>query len=248
MRRKLIAGNWKMFKTNLEATDFAKEMKILEINKGIDVVVCPPFTSLLTLVSEFQDIDIKVGAQNMHYEESGAFTGEISPSMLSDLNVDYCIIGHSERREYFNETDDSINKKIKKAIEHNIIPVLCVGENLNQREAGNAEIIVENQLKADLEGIEAENVKNIVIAYEPIWAIGTGVTASKEQANEMIGFIRKTIIECFNEETGNRIRILYGGSVKPENAKELMNMSEIDGALVGGASLKPIDFIKIINF
>jgi triosephosphate isomerase (TIM) len=248
MRRKLIAGNWKMYKTSLEAKEFAHELKGLTLNKNVDIVVCPTFTALTTMIHEFKGTIIKIGAQNMHFEDKGAYTGEISPEMLAEIGVEYCIIGHSERREYFNETDETVNQKIFKAMEYNIIPILCVGENLAQRENNRAEEVVKSQLTKDLSGVPITEVGKIVIAYEPIWAIGTGITATNEQANEMIGFIRKTINRLYSLDVADKIIILYGGSVKPENAKELLNMSEIDGALVGGASLKPLDFSKIINF
>ncbi|MEI8216865.1 MAG: triose-phosphate isomerase [Eubacteriales bacterium] len=248
MRKKLIAGNWKMFKTVEEAKSFALEFKDLKLDKDIEIVICPTFISIQKLVEEFKGTNIKIGAQNMHYENSGAFTGEISADMLSELGVEYCIIGHSERRQYFNETDETVNLKLIKSLEKNIIPIVCVGENLEQRESGQAEVIVEAQIVKGLIEIAEKKLEGIIIAYEPIWAIGTGVTATNEQANEMIGFIRKTISKYYSQDACEVVKILYGGSVKPENAKELMNMSEIDGALVGGASLKPLEFSKIINF
>jgi triosephosphate isomerase len=248
MRRKLIAGNWKMYKTNNEANDFAAEFKTLYFNDQVDIVICSTFTALSTMVKNFEGTAIKIGAQNMHFEDKGAYTGEISAEMLAELGVEYCIIGHSERREYFNETDETVNLKIFKSLENNITPILCVGENLAQRENNRAEEIVKSQLTKDLCGVPIFEVGKIIIAYEPIWAIGTGITATNEQANEMIGFIRKTINRLYSLDIADKMILLYGGSVKPENAKELLNMSEIDGALVGGASLKPLDFSKIINF
>lgn len=248
MRKKLIAGNWKMYKTNLEAKAFADELKALNLNADVEIVVCPTFTALTNMVHEFEGTAIKIGAQNMHFEDKGAYTGEISAEMLAEIGVQYCIIGHSERREYFSETDETVNLKIFKSLQNNITPILCVGENLAQRENNRAEEVVKSQLTKGLSGVPISEVGKLIIAYEPIWAIGTGITATNEQANEMIGFIRKTINTLYSHDVADKIILLYGGSVKPENAKELLNMSEIDGALAGGASLKPLDFSKIINF
>ncbi len=249
MRIPLMAGNWKMFKTRDEARSFADSFKKLYADTDVKAAVCASFTLLDTLKRAFEGSGIGVGAQNVHFAEEGAFTGEVSLSMLKDIGVDYCIVGHSERREYFNETDVTVNKKLKKIFaDSEITPILCVGENLRQREEGKAEEIVSAQLCADLEGVCAEYVERIVIAYEPIWAIGTGKTATPRQAGEMCAFIRETIAGLYDEDTCDKVIIQYGGSVKPENATEIMNMDEIDGALIGGASLNAESFMRIINF
>ncbi len=247
MRTPIIAGNWKMNKTIEEAIHIVNEIKNSLI-EDVETVVCVPFTSLKEVKKELAGTKLKLGAQNMHWEESGAFTGEISPLMLKEIGVDYVIIGHSERRQYFNETDETVNKKIKAALKHNIIPIVCVGETLEQREANMENEIVKAQIVKAFEDIEAEEMANIVVAYEPIWAIGTGKTATKEEANDMISFIRKTIMDKYDKEISDKIRIQYGGSVKPSNISEIMEQSDIDGALVGGASLKPDEFIKLISF
>lgn len=248
MRVPLIAGNWKMFKTKAEARAFAEEFKELYKDTDIRAAICAPFTDLDLLVETFKDTNIMVGAQNVHFADEGAYTGEISMAMLEEIGVDLCIIGHSERRQYFGETDETCNLKLKKLFQGSITPILCVGESLEERDAGRAEDIVKGQIKADLEGIPAEDAKKMVIAYEPIWAIGTGRTATPEQAEEMCAVIRKSIEELYNEDVADEVIIQYGGSVKPGNATEIMNQPEIDGALVGGASLKAKDFIEIINF
>jgi len=248
MRKPIIAGNWKMNNTIKEALELIEEIKATSLNNDVEAVVCVPYTSLVSVKQAVEGTNIKLGAQNMHWEESGAFTGEISPLMLKEIGVDYCIIGHSERRQYFNETDDTVNKKLKSALSHKILPIVCVGETLEEREANKAEAIVKNQVTKGFEGISGDEIKNIVIAYEPIWAIGTGRTASSDDANSMCTFIRETIGGLYGEELKDIIRIQYGGSVKPSNVKELMEKSDIDGALVGGASLKADDFVKLINF
>lgn len=249
MRIPFIAGNWKMFKTKKEALEFAEQFKVLYQGTDVRTAICAPFTQLDCLVEAFKDTNIGVGAQNVHYADEGAFTGEVSLQMLKEIGVDYCIIGHSERREYFGETDETVNLKLKKILtESGITPILCVGENLDQREAGQEKAIVSEQIKADLNDLSADDVCKIVIAYEPIWAIGTGKTATPEQANEMCALIRETICSLYDEDTCDQVIIQYGGSVKPENATEIMNMDEIDGALVGGASLIPDKFMDIINF
>jgi len=248
MRIPFIAGNWKMFKTRAEAEAFALEFK--ELYQGTDVrtAICAPFTDLATLVKLFEGTGIGVGAQNVHFAEEGAYTGEVSVRMLEDIGVDYCIVGHSERRQYFAETNETVNLKLKKLLESSIRPIMCCGESLEQRDAGVLFDFVKEQLMEGLAGISAEDMKRIVIAYEPIWAIGTGRTASPEQAEEMCAFIRQTLIEMFDEETADEDIIQYGGSVKPAIATEIMNQDEIDGALVGGASLKAADFMQIIDF
>lgn len=248
MRIPFIAGNWKMFKTKAEALSFAEEFKKLYQGTDVQTAICAPFTNLEALVEAFKDTKIMVGAQNVHFADEGAYTGEISVSMLEEIGVDLCIIGHSERRQYFGETDETCNLKLKKLFEGSIRPILCVGESLEERDAGKAFDIVKGQLTADLDGISGDSVKKLVIAYEPIWAIGTGRTATPEQAEEMCAFIRNALIELYGEDVADEVIIQYGGSVKPANATEIMNMDEIDGALVGGASLKPTDFMQIIDF
>ena len=248
MRIPFIAGNWKMFKTKAEAIAFAEEFRELYKDTDVQTAICAPFTNLEALKEAFAGTEIKVGAQNVHFADEGAFTGEFSVSMLEEIGVDFCIVGHSERRQYFGETDETVNKKLKKLFEGPIRPILCVGESLEERDADKAFDVVGGQIKADLEGIDAADVKKLVIAYEPIWAIGTGRTATPDQAEEMCAFIRKTLIEIYGEEVSDEVIIQYGGSVKPANATEIMNMDEIDGALVGGASLKPKDFMEIIDF
>ena len=248
MRIPFIAGNWKMFKTRAEAEAFALEFKELYQGTDIKAAICAPFTDLETLVKAFEGTGIGVGAQNVHFEEEGAFTGEVSVRMLEDIGVDYCIVGHSERRQYFAETNETVNLKLKKLLAGTIRPIMCCGESLEQRDSGVLFDFVKEQLEGGLAGISAEDVKRVVIAYEPIWAIGTGRTASPEQAEEMCAFIRQTLIEMYDEETADEIIIQYGGSVKPANATEIMNQDEIDGALVGGASLKAADFMNIIDF
>ena len=249
IRIPLIAGNWKMYKTTAEAKAFAEEFSKLYKDTDVRAAICAPFTQLVALKEAFAGTNVKLGAQNVHFEDEGAFTGEISVKMLKEIGVDYCIIGHSERREYFAETDETVNLKLKKLFSSSeVIPILCVGENLSEREAGNAFDVVEGQLKADLEGIDKADVSKLVIAYEPIWAIGTGKTATPEQAGEMCAHIRNIVEKLYDEDTCDSVIIQYGGSVKPENASEIMNMDEIDGALVGGASLDASKFIKIVNF
>lgn len=247
MRKAIIAGNWKMNNTIQEAIDLVKELKPLVKDAGCDVVVCPTFLSLPAVIEECKDSNIMVGAQNMHFEESGAFTGEVSPLMLKELGVKFVIVGHSERRQYFNETDETINKKLKTAFEHKIVPILCVGESLQQRELGITEEILGAQIKQDLIGIKKEQVENMVIAYEPIWAIGTGKTATADDANNTIGFIRDVIGKLYGEDVADKVRIQYGGSVKPSTIKEQMLKEHIDGGLIGGASLKASDFAAIVN-
>lgn len=248
IRKPLIAGNWKMFKTMAEAEKFADAFKKLYVSSDIRVAVCAPFTQLQVLKKKFEGTDIKLGGQNMHFADEGAFTGEISAEMLKEIGVDYCIIGHSERRQYFAETDETVNKKLHKAFEAGIIPIMCVGESLEERDEHREFDVVGNQLKCGLENITGQQAGQMVIAYEPVWAIGTGRTASPEQANEMCGHIRNVIEELYDEDVADKVIIQYGGSVKPSNITEIMNMEEIDGALVGGASLVPEDFIEIVNF
>lgn len=248
MRTAIIAGNWKMNKTVKEAIELVKELKPLVKDAKCDVVVCPTYVCLPAVLEEVKGSNIKVGAQNMHFEESGAYTGEIAPKMLEELGVHYVIIGHSERRQYFNETDETVNKKVKKAFEHNLIPIVCCGESLEEREGNITEKVLEEQIKVGLKELNKEQVEKLVIAYEPIWAIGTGKTATDEQANETIGYIRTVVKAMYGEEVASRVRIQYGGSVKPGTIKAQMNKEEIDGALVGGASLKAEDFAAIVNY
>lgn len=237
-----------MYKNSGEAKEFAEEFKELYHDTDVKVAICAPFPQLETLVEAFKGTGIGVGAQNVHYEKEGAYTGEVSVPMLQYIGVDYCIVGHSERRQYFNETDNTVNLKMKALLDTDIIPILCVGEDLSQREAGFQEKLVEEQVRNALRDIPKEKAEKIVVAYEPIWAIGTGRTATPIQANQMCSLIRETLIDMYGEETADRVIIQYGGSVKPENASEIMNMDEIDGALVGGASLDPLKFIDIVNF
>lgn len=248
MRKPIIAGNWKMHKTINEAISFIEELRPLVQDSKCEVVVCPTFLSLPAVVEACKNTNIMVGAQNMHFEEQGAFTGEVSPSMLTELGVKYVIIGHSERRQYFNETDDTVNKKLKAAFNNSLIPILCVGESLNERESGITEEVISTQIKLDLKEISSDNVNNMIIAYEPIWAIGTGRTATADDANETIGFVRNTIENLYGKNIAANVRIQYGGSVKPSTIKEQMGKEHIDGGLIGGASLKAQDFAAIINY
>ncbi len=248
MRTPFIAGNWKMFKTGTEAVTFAEEFKELYKDTDIKTAICAPFVYLPLLKRLFAGTDVKVGAQNAFYEDEGAFTGEVSVKMLEDLGVDYCIIGHSERRQYFGETNEAINKKLKRLLAGSITPILCVGERLAQREQEQQYVIVRDQLMAAFAGISKEDAARIVIAYEPVWAIGTGKTATPEEAEDMCEFIRNAVEALSGENTADKILIQYGGSVKPGNATEIMNMSNIDGALVGGASLDAKSFMEIIDF
>ena len=247
MRKKIIAGNWKMNKNHNEAVELINSLKSgIDTDKS-DVVVCVPFVDLASVSEAIKGTNINLGAQNMHFEESGAYTGEIAPSMLKELGVKYVIIGHSERRAYFGETDEIVNKKVKKALEHNIVPILCVGESLEERELDITIELVRIQVKKAFDGISKEDAKKVVIAYEPIWAIGTGKVATKEQAEEVCKEVRKVVAEVYGQEIADVIRIQYGGSVTGDSANELFNMPNIDGGLVGGASLKE-DFIKVVNY
>ena len=248
MRKKVIAGNWKMKKLPNEAIDFIDRLTPLVKDTKNEVVVCVPYTDLFYALLTAQGTNIKIGAQNMHFEEKGAYTGEVSAQMLKSIGVEYVIIGHSERRQYFNETDETVNKKVKTAFKHELKPIVCVGETLEQREAGKAEEIITNQTEKALEGLTDEQVQNTIIAYEPIWAIGTGKTATSEDANNAIKAIRDKICQIYGQNVGKSIIIQYGGSVKSANCKELFTTSDIDGGLVGGASLDPEEFAKIINY
>lgn len=247
-RKKIAAGNWKMNKTAKEAGEFVEALKPRVADGAAEVVVCVPYASLPGVIKAAEGSNIKVGAQNMHWEEKGAFTGEVSGPMLADLGVDYVIIGHSERRQYFAETDETVNKKVHAAFKYGLKPIVCVGESLTQREQGVTADLVRYQVKIALLGLSVEQVKQLIIAYEPIWAIGTGKTATNEQANEVCSTIRETVKELYGEEAADSVRVQYGGSVSAANAGVLFNMSDIDGGLVGGASLKLDDFEKIVKY
>ncbi|WP_028783682.1 triose-phosphate isomerase [Thalassobacillus devorans] len=248
MRKQVIAGNWKMNKVLNEAEQFAQAAKNeVPSEEQVESVVCAPFPFLHTLVKETEGTPLKVGAQNMHFEESGAFTGEVSPVMLKDLGVSYVVLGHSERRELFGETDEDVNKKVHAAFKHELTPIVCVGETLEQRENNETMNHVEAQVKNALEGLSDEQVQQVIIAYEPIWAIGTGKTSSAEDANEVCSHIRKIVKEFSSEEAAEAVRIQYGGSVKPANVDDLLGQSDIDGALVGGASLEADSFLKLVE-
>ena len=247
MRKPIIAGNWKMYKTRDEVLSFVYAVnEKMPSTDLVDSVVCAPALYLRDLVKR-QGSNLKVGAQNMHFAEEGAFTGEIAPKMLVDAGVKYVIIGHSERRAMFNETDESVNKKLHAAFNHSLTPILCVGEMLEHREGGQTEAVIKEQIVKDLEGLTSEQVTELVIAYEPIWAIGTGKTATPEVADETCGFIRETVKELYGEAVSEAIRIQYGGSVKVNNIKELMAKPNIDGALIGGASLEAENFVYFVE-
>ena len=246
-RRKIIAGNWKMNKTPSETTALINELKPLVANTDVDVVFCVPAIDIIPAIEAAKGSNIKIGAENMYFEESGAYTGEIAPNMLTDVGVKYVIIGHSERREYFAETDETVNKKVLKAFEHGIIPIICCGETLTQREQGIAIDFIRTQIKIAFQNVSADNATDAVIAYEPIWAIGTGKTATTAQAEEVCKAIRDCIKEVYGNDVAEKIRIQYGGSVNAGNAAELFAEADIDGGLVGGASLKP-GFGKIVNY
>ncbi len=248
MRRKVIAGNWKMNMLPDAAIRFIDELTPLVKDTENEVVLCVPYTDLFYSLLATQNTNIKIGAQNMHWEESGAYTGEVSGRMLKAIGVEYVIIGHSERRQYFAETDETVNKKLKAAFHYGLKPIVCVGETLEQREAGKAEEVVTTQVEKALAGLTEEQVADTIVAYEPIWAIGTGKTATSEDANSMIKTIREKIANSYGQNIANGVIIQYGGSVKSTNAKELFSMSDIDGGLVGGASLKADEFAKIVNY
>ena len=246
-RKKIVAGNWKMNMTPSEAVKLVAELKDLVKNDDVDVVYCVPAIDIVPVVEAVKGTNVKVGAENMYVEEKGAYTGEIAPAMLVDAGVSYVIIGHSERRDYFKEDDAFLNKKVLKAFEHGLTPILCCGESLEQRETGVTMDWIRLQIKSDLVGVTADQVKSMVIAYEPIWAIGTGKTATTEQAQEVCADIRKCIAEIYDDATAAEIRIQYGGSVNAATAPDLFAQADIEGGLVGGASLKP-DFGKIVNY
>lgn len=248
-RKPIIAGNWKMNKTTAEARDLAQKLvPLVSSAAGRDIVLAPPFTALQATAEAIKGTSIGLSAQNMHWEDKGAFTGEISAEMLLALGCKYVIIGHSERRQYFGETDESVNKKLRQALIKGLFPIVCVGETLKERETGRANEVIERQIAGALKGVTAAEMHNVVIAYEPVWAIGTGKTATPEQANEIHRFIRKKVEIAYGKEVADSLRIQYGGSVTPENVSALMAMPDIDGALVGGASLKPEMFAALVNF
>ncbi|MBE5958415.1 MAG: triose-phosphate isomerase [Lachnospiraceae bacterium] len=247
MRKKIIAGNWKMNKTPSEAVALINELKPLVANEEVDVVFCVPAISIVPAMEAAKGSNINIGAENMYFEESGAYTGEIAPNMLTDVGVKYVIIGHSERRDYFAETDETVNKKVLKAFEHGITPIICCGESLTQRQQGVTIDFIRQQIKIAFLNVTAEQAATAVIAYEPIWAIGTGMTATSDQAEEVCAAIRACIAEIYDDATAAAIRIQYGGSMNAGNAAELLAKPDIDGGLVGGASLKP-DFGKIVNY
>ena len=249
MRKPIIAGNWKMHLTTQEAVFLVEYLKrALGEEQEVEGVVCPPFTALFSVREVLKGTNVKLGAQNMHWEIKGAYTGEISPTMLLDLGCEYVILGHSERREYFSETNEMVNKKAKTALAHGIKPIVCVGETLTQREGNQTEAVIREQVTKSLAELSDDSVTQLVVAYEPVWAIGTGKTATPEEANQVIKFIRSVISEMYGQEKAVAIRIQYGGSVKPENIAELMAQSDIDGALVGGASLEPASFTKLVQY
>ncbi|WP_239724798.1 MULTISPECIES: triose-phosphate isomerase [unclassified Mammaliicoccus] len=250
MRKPIIAGNWKMNKTVQEAKDFVNDLPALPDTNEVDSVICAPtlqLDALVNLTKEGVAEGLQIGAQNAHFEDSGAFTGETSPAALEDLGVKYVVLGHSERREYFGETDEDVNKKALAVFSHNMTPIICVGETLDEREADKAESVVGDQVEAALKGFTEEQVKSTVIAYEPIWAIGTGKSSTSEDANQMCAHVRKVVANAYSQEAADALRVQYGGSVKPENIKEYMAQSDIDGALVGGASLKVDSFVALLE-
>ena len=247
MRKKVIAGNWKMNMLPDETIKMIEELAPLVEGAQSEVILCVPFTDLFYALLTAQNTNIKIGAQNMHWEENGAYTGEVSAKMLKSIGVEYVILGHSERRQYFNETDETVNKKLKKAFAVGLNPILCVGETLEEREAGNTKDVCKVQVEKALENVSKEDLAKVVIAYEPVWAIGTGKTATSEDANDVTAYIREVVANLYGE-LANEVRIQYGGSVKPSNVAEIMNQSDIDGALVGGASLEANDYVELVNF
>lgn len=248
MRKKVIAGNWKMYKVTSEAQEFVENILTkIETSEQVETIICAPYLFLPLLVEKTKDTTIKIAAQNMHFEDAGAYTGEISPVMLKDLGIDYVILGHSERREYFAETDESVNLKAHAAIKHGLKPIICVGETLAQKEAGQTNAQIEMQVSKAIAGLTADQVSQTIIAYEPVWAIGTGKTATSEEANTVCAYIRTLIATLVSKDVAEQLIIQYGGSVKPDNIIELLSQSDIDGALVGGASLEPDSFLQLIK-
>ncbi|OGO29049.1 MAG: triose-phosphate isomerase [Chloroflexi bacterium RBG_16_54_11] len=248
MRRPFVAGNWKMFETAAEARVLLTEiLPGLASLQGVEIVICPPFTSILPVAALLEGTGIGVGAQNMHWEPQGAFTGEVSSVMLAEF-CQYVIVGHSERRAYFGETDANVNRKVKSALAHGLVPIICVGETLGENEAGRTQEVVTRQVQAGLDGVEADSIATVVIAYEPVWAIGTGRAATPAGANQVIaGIIRPVLSQLYTEDLAQRVRVLYGGSVKAGNAADFFQQADIDGALVGGASLKATEFVPIVT-
>ena len=246
-RKAIIAGNWKMNKTATEAAELIDALIPAVKDAGCEVVICVPFTDLVTAVAKTKGTNIHVGAENVHFEKSGAFTGEISADMLTDLGVEYVVVGHSERRQYFAETDETVNKRAKAALAGGLKPIICVGESLTQREQGVTEELIRMQVKIALNGVTVDELKNVVIAYEPIWAIGTGKTATADQAEEVCAFIRATLAKLYGADVAETITVQYGGSMNAKNAAELLSKTNVDGGLIGGASLKAADFTTIIN-
>ena len=248
MRKQIIAGNWKLNMTGAEAIELVKALKVKLINvERVDMVVCPPFTALYQTAEILKDTNIKLGAQNVYWEDSGAYTAEVSVPMLKDVGCEYVIIGHSERRQFFGETNETVNKKVKRVTDSGLTAIVCVGETLEDRKSGTTEAVVGSQIKEGFDGVTKEQMQSVVIAYEPIWAIGTGMTASPDQAEDVHRFIRGLIAELYGSAVADELRIQYGGSVKPDNANELLSQPDIDGALVGGASLKAEAFAGIIK-
>jgi triosephosphate isomerase (TIM) len=248
MRTPVIAGNWKMNMTVSQSIELVKGIYLgLKFPGEVDVIVSPPFTALYAVANALKNSYIAVAAQNLYWEDKGAFTGEISPVFIKDAGADYVIIGHSERRQYFGETDETVNKKIKAVLNHNLVPIVCVGETLEERESGQLDYIIKKQIVDGLKDLSEQEVNDIILAYEPVWAIGTGKTATPEQAEEVHAKIRHLVAERVSQTTAENVRILYGGSMKPSNAKELLSKPNIDGGLIGGAALKPEDFIDIIK-
>lgn len=248
MRKPIIAGNWKMHKSIKEGVAFVEAIKSDVANTDVEVLLCAPYTLLQNMVEAAKGSNIKIGAQNMHFEDKGAFTGEVTADMLLEIGVSHVIIGHSERRQYYGETDQTVNLKTKKALAKGLVPVVCCGETLEQREAGDTKNVCKTQIVNAFEGIDAKDVPTVVVAYEPIWAIGTGKTASSQDANDVIAYIREVLKDLYTDAVSEEVRIQYGGSVKPANVEEIMNESDIDGALVGGASLLEADFVQLVNF
>lgn len=249
MRKPIIAGNWKMHKTVAETAELVSQLKTAVAGvTGVEVVVCPPFTALAKAVEVAHGSNIAVGAQDMYWEEKGAFTGEVSPTMLKEVGCKYVILGHSERRQFFGETNETVNRKVKAAFQYDLLPIVCVGELLEERETGQTESVVKEQTENSLAGLTSEQVRQLVVAYEPVWAIGTGKTASKEDAQQVIGFIRQVLAGMYGREQADAVRIQYGGSVKADNIAELMAQPDIDGALVGGASLTADAFTPIVKY
>jgi len=247
VRKPIMAGNWKMYKTVTQAVSFVDDLLDRLNEPECEVLLCPPFTALAPVADTIKGKYISLGAQNMYWEDEGAYTGEVSPGMLTEVGCKYVILGHSERRQYFGETDESVNGKVLTAFRHNLTPIVCVGEVLEERESGSTEQVVRRQTETGLAGISAQQARQLVVAYEPVWAIGTGLTASPADAQKVNGFIRSVLKEMFGAEAAEEVRIQYGGSVKPDNAQKLMAQQDIDGALIGGASLNAASFAAIIQ-